>query len=610
MLFTFEMFITLSIMIFAIIGYSTRKFPVDAVSISVLGLLFLIFEIYPVNGINFDDFITGFSNQGLLTVMALLVVAQGVYSTGILNTFVDNIMHLNRDLQTSKNTLLILLLLIVAVISSIMNNTPIIIIFIPLVSIIAEKMNLSISKALIPLSYAGILGGMTTLVGSSTNIIGAEVAKDLGVEGINFFSVTIPGLAIAIPGILFVLFVLPKLMPKRNKTSSSLSNDDNKFIAQIEIDGESDLIGETSLSGIFDALPDMKVLLIQRGEHSISAYQSTKIQKDDIIVVSAERKVIESALIKYGEQLHPTLSDNNESNFIENEDNIYSGEQILAEVLIAPSSRMAGRNLEESRFRKMTNCIVLGIKRNSRIYREQITDIILEDGDVLLIQGSKNSIANLKDYPDILLLDHTSSNLPRKKYARRSLAIFIFTVVTIATGIIPSVAAAMIGASAMLAARVLSAERAINSLNRHIFLTIVSMLALSHAIEATGLAHYGAYLLLDSLNASSPAVIISILFLFVSIMTNFLTNNASAALFMPLGISLATSLNIDVMPFVITIILAANCSFATPYGYQTNLLVMAAGNYRFKHFIKGGIPLTIICWLSFSLFAPWYYNLY
>jgi len=610
MVFTFEMFITLSIMIFAIIGYSTRKFPVDAVSISVLGLLFLIFEIYPVKGINFDDFIAGFSNQGLLTVMALLVVAQGVYSTGILNTFVDNIMHLNRDLQTSKSTLLILLLLIVAIISSIMNNTPIIIIFIPLVSIIAEKMNLSISKALIPLSYAGILGGMTTLVGSSTNIIGAQVAKDLGVEGINFFSVTIPGLAIAFPGILFVLFILPKLMPKRSKISSSLSSDQNNFIAQIEIDNESNLIGETSLNGGFDALPDMKVLLIQRGEHSISAYQSTKIKKDDIIVVSAERKVIENALIKYGEQLHPTLSDTDQYNFTDNDSNIHSGEQILAEVLIAPSSRMAGRGLEESRFRKMTNCIVLGIKRNSRIYREQITDIILEDGDVLLIQGSKNSIANLKDYSDILLLDHTSSILPRKKYARRSLAIFIFTVITMATGIIPSVAASMIGASAMLASRVLSAERAINSLNRHIFLTIVSMLALSNAIAATGLAHYGAYLMLDSLNASNPAIIISLLFLIVSVMTNFLTNNASAALFMPLGISLATNLNLDVMPFVITIILAANCSFATPYGYQTNLLVMAAGNYRFKHFIKGGVPLTIICWLSFSLFAPWYYNLY
>ena len=610
MIFTFEMFITLSIMIFAIIGYSSRKFPVDAVSISVLGLLFLIFEIHPVNGIKFDDFIAGFSNQGLLTVMALLVVAQGVYSTGILNTFVDNIMHLNRDLQTSKNTLLILLLLIVAIISSIMNNTPIIIIFIPLVSIIAEKMNLSISKALIPLSYAGILGGMTTLVGSSTNIIGAEVAKDLGVEGISFFSVTMPGLAIAIPGILFVLFVLPKLMPKRNNISSSLSNDQNRFIAQIEIDSESDLIGQTSLSGTFDALPDMKLLLIQRGEHSISAYQSTKIQKDDIIVVSAERKVIENALIKYGEQLHPTFSDTDEYNFANNDNHIHSGEQILAEVLISPSSRMTGRDLEESRFRKMTNCIVLGIKRSTRIYREQITDIVLEDGDVLLIQGSKNSIKNLKDYPDILLLDHTSSILPRKKYARRSLAIFLFTVITIALGIIPSVAAAMIGASAMLVSRVLSAERAINSLNRHIFLTIVSMLALSHAIEVTGLAHYGAYLMLDSLNASSPAVIISILFLSVSIMTNFLTNNASAALFMPLGISLATGLNVDVIPFVITIILAANCSFATPYGYQTNLLVMAAGDYRFKHFIKGGIPLTLICWLSFSLFAPWYYNLY
>ena len=610
MIFTFEMLLTLSLMIFAIIGYSSRKFPVDAVSISVLGLLFLIFEIYPVNGIKFDDFIAGFSNQGLLTVMALLVVAQGVYSTGILNTFVDNIMHLNRDIQTSSKTLLILLLLIVAIFSSIMNNTPIIIIFIPLVSIIAEKMHLSISKALIPLSYAGILGGMTTLVGSSTNIIGAEVAKDLGVENINFFSVTLPGLAIAIPGILFVLFVLPKLMPKRTNTSSSLSTEQNKFIAQIEIDHESDLIGEISVSGTFNALPDMKILLIQRGEHSISAYQSTKIQKDDIIVVSAERKIIENALIKYGEQLHPTLSETDKYNFQNNDKNIHTGEQILAEVLISPNSRISGRDLEEARFRKMSNCIVLGIKRSSRIYREQITDIILEPGDVLLIQGSKNSIAKLKDNADILLLDHTSSILPRKKYARRSLAIFMFTVMTIASGIIPSVAAAMIGASAMLASRVLSAERAINSLNRHVFLTIVSMLALSHAIEATGLAKYGAYFMLNNLSESNPALIISILFLSVSIMTNFLTNNASAALFMPLGISLASSLNLDVMPFVITVILAANCSFATPYGYQTNLLVMAAGNYRFKHFIKGGIPLTIICWLSFSLFAPWYYNLY
>ncbi|PPR15455.1 MAG: hypothetical protein CFH33_01428 [Alphaproteobacteria bacterium MarineAlpha9_Bin3] len=608
MAFTFEMLLTLSLMIFAIIGYSTRKFPIDAVSISVLGLLFLIFEIFPVKGISIDNFIQGFANHGLLTVMALLVVAQGVYSTGILNTFVDNIMHLNKDLKTSKNTLLILLLLMVALFSSVMNNTPIIIIFIPLVSIIAEKMNLSISKALIPLSYAGILGGMTTLVGSSTNIIGAEVAKDLGVDGINFFSVTIPGLAIAIPGLLFVLFILPKIMPKRINTSISLSNSQDKFIAQIEIDTESDLIGQESKNGTFSALPEMKILLIQRGEHSLSAYQNTKIQKDDILVISADRTVIESALIKYGEQLHPTISDTDNINF--NDNNINSGEQILAEVLVSPDSRMAGRDLEESRFRKFTNCIVLGIKRSSKIYREQITDIILEAGDVLLIQGSKQSVNNLKEYPDILLLDHTSTILPRKKYARRSLAIFLFTVITIATGIIPSVAAAMIGASAMLASRVLSAERAINSLNRHVFLTIVSMLALSHAIVATGLAQYGAYSMLNYFPNSSPAMIISILFLTVSIMTNFLTNNASAALFMPLGISIASSLNIDVLPFVITIILAANCSFATPYGYQTNLLVMAAGDYKFKHFVKGGVPLTIICWLAFTLFAPWYYNLY
>ena len=498
MTFSFEMFLSLSLIIFAIVGYSWKKFPIDAVSISVLGLLFFLFELFPVEGLKFDDFIAGFSNQGLLTIMGLLVVAQGVYSTGILNTFVDNIMHLNRDFKTDKNSLLIILLFIAAIISSIMNNTPIIIIFIPLLTIIAEKMNLSISKALIPLSYAGILGGMTTLVGSSTNIIGAEVANNLGVNQINFFSVTIPGLSIAIPGILFVIFILPKIMPDRKKSSMDITSVNNEFMAQIEINHDSELIGEEIKKGKLESLENMHILMIQRGEHSISPHYKTIIQNEDIIVVSAERKIIENALIKFGDQLHPTVENAEEHYFEKNDIKHLSGEQILVEVLISPQSRMTGRELEDTRFRKLTNCIVLGIKRNSQMIRDQITNIMLEDGDVLLIQGSKKSIENLKDFSDIILLDYTSSILPRKNYARRSLAIFLFTIFTIATGIIPSVAAALIGASAMLAARVLSAERAINSLNRHIFLTIVAMLALSNAIEATGLAQYGAFFLLEN----------------------------------------------------------------------------------------------------------------
>ena len=610
MVFTFEMFLSLALIIFSIIGYSWKKFPIDAVSISVLGLLLLLFEIFPVEGLGFDNFIAGFSNQGLLTVMGLLVVAQGVYSTGILNTFVDNIMHLNRDFKTDKSTLLIIILIIVAIVSSIMNNTPIIIIFIPLISIIAEKMNLSISKALIPLSYAGILGGMTTLVGSSTNIIGAEVAHDLGVENITFFSVTIPGLFIAIPGMLFVIFILPKLMPDRKKSKNIIASEQSNFMAQIEVNMNNELIGKETNNGKLELLKDMLIVMIQRGEQSISPYYKTKIQTDDIIVVSAARKTIESALIKFGDQLHPTIETENDHYFEPDDQKHLAGEQILVEALISPQSRMAGRDLEETKFRRLTNCIVLGIKRNTRIIREQITNIVLEEGDVLLIQGSKRSIENIKNSTDIILYDYTSSILPRKKYARRSLIIFLLTVLTIATGIISSVAAAMIGASAMLLSRVLSAERAINSLNRHVFLTIVAMLALSSAIEATGLANYGANLIIEYFDNSNPGVLLSMLFIFVALMTNFLTNNASAALFMPLGISIASSLNLDPIPFIITIILAANCSFATPYGYQTNLLVMAAGNYKFKHFIIGGIPLTIICWISFSIFVPWYYGLY
>jgi len=602
--FTFEMLLTLVLVCFAIVGYASGKFPIDAVSISILGLLFLIFEIFPVQGISFNNFIDGFANHGLLTVMALLVVAQGVYATGVLNTFVDNLLNFKSSRKELNKTILIGMLFLAALFSSIMNNTPIIIIFIPLIAIISDKLGFSSSRTLIPLSYAGILGGMTTLVGSSTNIIGAGVAKDLGIEGINFFSVTVPGLSIAIPGLLFVTLVLPKLMPKTDKLSSTFSDHDQKFIAQIEVSEDSELLGELSENGKFNKLPNMNILLIQRGEHAFSAYQSIPIKKNDIIIVQADRKTLENALRIFGEQLHPEFSED------QTEDDNHSEEQILVEALISPESRMSGRDLEELRFRKLTGCIALGIKRTSRIIREQITDIVLEAGDVLLIQGNKGSIDNLKSNRDIIMLDYTTTHLPRKKFARRSIIIFFITIFTIATGILPSVAAAMIGAASMIASGALSAERAINSLDRHVFLTIVSMLALSHAILMTGLSEYGAIHAIEYLGTIGPAVTLSFLFLFISVLTNFLTNNACAALFMPLGISLANSLNIDPTVCVITVILASNCSFATPYGYQTNLLVMAPGNYSLIHFLKGGIPLTLIAWISFSIFVPWYYGIY
>ena len=346
--FTFEMFITLALVCFAIAGYASGKFPIDAVSISVLGLLFFIFEVFPVQGINFSDFIDGFANHGLLTVMALLVVAQGVHTTGVLNTFVDNIINLKSKPDELKSTFLIMTLFIVALFSSIMNNTPIIIIFIPLIAIIADKLGFSASKALIPLSYAGILGGMITLVGSSTNIIGAGVAKDLGIEGISFFTVTIPGLSIAVPGLLFVIFLLPKLMPKTDKLSSTFSDQQQKFIAQIEISEGSELIGESTENGKFNILPNMNILLIQRGEHAFSAYQATPIEKNDIIIVQADRKTLENALNTLGEQLHPQFSETKD--LVASD----SDEQILVEALISPDSRMAGRNLSKNRPKLVT----------------------------------------------------------------------------------------------------------------------------------------------------------------------------------------------------------------------------------------------------------------
>lgn len=277
--------------------------------------------------------------------------------------------------------------------------------------------------------------------------------------------------------------------------------------------------------------------------------------------------------------------------------------------MVTPGSRHVGQNLVQIGFRYKYHCVVLGIQRRSQMIRARVTEIRLEPGDVLLVQGRQSDVDALRGDQDILLVEWTATEMPAVHHAASTLAIFGGVIATAALGVLPIEIATLVGAGLMLATGVLNIRQATRAIDRTIVMMIAAALALGSALQATGGAEFLAGVLLSVMGDASPAIILSAFFLLVAVLANLISTKATAVLFTPIAVGIAQGLSLPVEPFAVAVVFAANCSFASPIGYQTNLLVMAPGNYRFVDFIRVGTPLLIIVWLVFSFVAPWYYGL-
>jgi di/tricarboxylate transporter len=286
-----------------------------------------------------------------------------------------------------------------------------------------------------------------------------------------------------------------------------------------------------------------------------------------------------------------------------------AGGQTQAEVMVRPESEFVGRTLEEIGFRYRHHCIVLGIERRSRMLRERITRIPLKDGDVLLIQGQPDDVDRLRGERNVVLMEWSRQALVTPQHKRIAALIFLAVIAASASGVVPIALAAFCGATAMIAAGILSLGDALRVLDRKIVLTIAMALALGAAMQETGGATLLAELLLRALEGASPGQVLSAFFLLLALLSNVLSTKATAVLFTPIAVDLAHVMQLPVEPFAVAVIFASNCSFGSPIGYQTNLVVMTPGNYRFMDFVRVGTPLILLVWIAFTLFAPWYYGL-
>lgn len=602
------MWASLAAVLVTIVFYMLDRWSMELVSVTVIMALLVIFSLpgataYDGSLISTTDLLSGFSNPALITIMALLVVGQGLFQTGALE---GPTKALVRSYDVRPRLTLVAAFAAVFATSAFTNNTPVVIMFLPIMSAIAARMGSSTSRLMIPLSFISIFAGMTTLIGTSTNLLAADGYARLTGETLGFFDQTAFGLILAAVGIAYLAITSRFLLPNREGFAETMVKSGKQFVAQFEVTNDHFLNGKRAVAGMFPDISNMTVRMIQRGEHAIlPPYDDIVLQAGDLVIVAATRQALTDLLV--GKPA--LLNDIWRTGAFESDEDPENAQLGLVEAVIAPGSRMAGRTVEMLGFRRLTSAVTLGIQRRSRMIRAKLGNIRLEAGDTLLLCGPVSAFRSLRTSRDLILLEWSQSEFPTTARAQLARFITLGMVVVAALGIASITVASVVAATMMILLQCLNHRQAGRALDLRIYLVIAAALCMGTALEYTGAAQLIAEIVVYLAAPYGTMAILSAIFLTVAILTNILSNAATAVLFTPIALSAAEQANADPLPFLLAVIYAANCAFATPIAYQTNMLVMGPGHYKFGDFLRFGGPLVLLMWAAFTMLAPWRFGL-
>ena len=604
-----HMWATLLIIAVAIAAYASDRFPLELISISIVVALLLLFELAPLRAadgaavVTSRDILQGFADPALAAVIALLVLTQGIFHAGTMELPTK---YLMRAFNSQPFIVTAGALFLALVTSAFLNDTPVVVMFIPIIAAIASAGNIAPSRLMMPLSFIALLGGMTTLIGSSTNILAGGVYAAATGEELGFFDLTPLGVVIAMTGLVYLATAGRFLLPRREPPDEPTQRENKQFIAQFEVTRGHFLYGKQAVAGLFPDLPDITVRMVQRREEAIlPPFDDFRFEVGDVVIMAATRGALTGMLRKRPEILDGALS---EVSLEETDLAVPRAQLTLVEAIVAPGSRMIGRTISQIGFHYQTNCVILGIERRSRMIRTGMSSIRLEAGDVLLILGPLDHVRALRADRDVLILEWSMTGLPTPRNAVSAGLIFIAVVAAAATGLVAIHIAALSGVLVMLGFGILNIRQAGRAFDRRIYLLIGASLAMGLALEKTGgAALIGGFMATIAENFG-PAALISVMFAVSAVTTNVLSNNATAVLLMPIAINAAAIAGIEPLPLAMTVIYGANCPFATPIGYQTNLLVMTPGHYKFRDYLVVGGPLILAIWIVYSFAAPIYFR--
>ena len=585
------------LLIFAALVLFTREnIPLETTSLIVLVLLAVGFAIFPYQAdgetIQPSDFFLGFGHKALVAVCALMIVGEGLIRTGALEPIGRVLSQLWRKGPAIS---LLFTLLTTATLSAFINNTPIVVLMLPILIGVALRTGTSTTGTLIPMGFASILGGMATTIGTSTNLLVVNVAADMGMAEFNMFDFIGPAAVGACFATLYLWLLAPRMIPERQAPMQDTTS--RLYSAQIRLDRNSPLVGSKLVEAIERTHDSMRVDSIQRGAGAfINPLPDVVLLAGDRITTSDSQ----ANLREFARALGGTLFSGDHAVDSSHPLSI-EGEQ-LAELVITPASRLVNVRVGEAQLRSRYGLRLLALNRYEESQERKspaLDNIQLRAGDVLLVQSSLENLRKLKETSDFLILDG-SIQLPSTSKSPIALATIVGVVALAAFRILPIEISALSGCLVLILTRSLRWKDAMNALSTQVVLIIVSSLAMGAALLKTGGADYLAQLFVYLTFGAPAAVVLASLMLMMGILTNIVSNNAAAVIGTPIAIGIAQRLGMPLEPFVLAVLFGANLSFATPMAYQTNLLIMNAGGYKFGDFVRVGLPLAIGLWLVLS----------
>ena len=590
---TWEIAFVLGLTIVAVVLFVTEKFSTDVVAVLVMVALLVSGTLTPAEGFN------GFANPATVTVGAMFVISAGLFRAGAVNFLGRGL----RRLARRSSTLMVLVMMLgVGSLSSFLNNTATVAIMIPVIMVVAQRVNTSPSKLLMPLAFASLLGGMCTVLGTSTNILASSMAETAGLEPLSMFEFSRLGIIFFAVGVIYMMTIGRKMIPE-HRTSGDLTRSFGlgDYLTELQLSDKSQLVGESLESAPLLEEFDIEVLQIIRGKDLLRPTPKTVLREHDLLRVKGDVSTInelkERAEASLGMQIKWQDSD------------LESKDTKLVEAVVGPSSPLAGRSLVESNPRKNSGVSVLAIRHHGALKHGELQNIKLMSGDTLLIEVPNSRIPYLIQQRVFLVASKAGIpqfDLPK---AAKGVAIVVSVITSAALGWLSIASAAAAGALLIVLSKCISMEEAYAAIEWNVLFLLAGMLALSIAMEKTGTSAMLAGGIVDVFGAMGPRALVAAFFGATMLLTSVMSNQATVALLIPVAITTAYSIDANPRTFIFAVMFAASSSFMTPVGYQTNTMIYGPGQYTFNDFLRVGTPLSLIFWVLGTLLIPWFWPL-
>ena len=591
---TLEIAFMLALIAVALVVFSLEIFPIEVTAVGLLGILLV------TGTLSLEQAISGLSNKAVVTIAAMFLLSHALVKTGILEVAAD---RLSRQVGTRKWLGMSIFLGVAGILSGFLNNTAVVAVFIPLAISLCRRFHLSPSKALIPLSFACMAGGTLTLVGTSTNLIVSSVAETAGQPSFGMFEFFPLGILLLVAGLIYVCLLSPRLLPSRS-TPVSLSGNYHMgaYLTEVRVQEKSGLAGKTCLEVGMNERYDITVLSILRGsQHIAQNIRNERLGTGDILIV---RGTVDNIFRLRRELGLALLSD------VKLNDRELAREgQIMAEGLVTRTSSLIGKTLKDADFRQHYRAFVLAVRRHGEILRDKLAYIPLRFSDTLLMLASPDRLDELRRSEDLIIISQVDLHIRRGRLWWLVLVLIPVMVLLAAVGLMEILKGAFLAVVLLLILSILSPQEAYRSVDWSVVVLIASLVPVGQAMIETGTAGFLADQILLVVSAfkgtgMAPYVGVALIYLVTCLLTQVVSNAATAVLMPPVALSLAAALGVDARPFLMATCFAASSAFLTPMGYQTNLMVYAPGNYRFLDYTRFGGPLSLLFWVMATLLIP------